>query len=146
MITMIMCDFCALSPDQRRTMLDKFRDCLEPHGAVLFDVYSIQAFEAKQEAVEHGPNLMGGFWSAAPYFGFLNVVKYPSDKVTLDKYTIVEETRVREVFNWLQYYDRDTLRREIVDRGLVIEELLGDVAGSPFDAESHELAVIATKR
>ncbi len=30
LVTMIMCDFCALSPEQRRTMLRKFDGLLEP--------------------------------------------------------------------------------------------------------------------
>lgn len=38
-ITMIMCDFCVLSPAQRRVLLDKFHRCLEGNGAVLMDVY-----------------------------------------------------------------------------------------------------------
>ena len=32
LITLIMCDFCALGPDQRRALLDKFLAHLEPGG------------------------------------------------------------------------------------------------------------------
>ena len=32
LITMIMCDFCALSPDQRKSLLDKFYSWLNPGG------------------------------------------------------------------------------------------------------------------
>ncbi|HQG28468.1 MAG TPA: class I SAM-dependent methyltransferase, partial [Candidatus Ozemobacteraceae bacterium] len=35
LILMIMCDFCALSPAQRRTVLSKFHAFLEPSGSVL---------------------------------------------------------------------------------------------------------------
>jgi 2-polyprenyl-3-methyl-5-hydroxy-6-metoxy-1,4-benzoquinol methylase len=49
LITMIMCDYCVLSPAQRRLMLDKFRKHLRPGGAVLLDVYSLSAFAAGEE-------------------------------------------------------------------------------------------------
>ena len=38
LIIMIMCDFCALSPEQRKIMLAKFHSLLKPGGAVLLDV------------------------------------------------------------------------------------------------------------
>ncbi|HUU44482.1 MAG TPA: class I SAM-dependent methyltransferase [Acidobacteriota bacterium] len=145
LITMIMCDFCALSPSQRRIMLDKFFALLKPGGAVLFDVYSLRAFDEREESATYAPNLLNGFWSPEPYFGFLNIFKYDTEKVVLDKYTIVEATRTRVNYNWLQYFGPDTLKREIEGCGLVVEEVLGDVAGAAFDAAAHEFAVVARK-
>ncbi len=40
LITMIMCDFCALSPEQRKIILSKFHSLLKPYGTVLRDLYS----------------------------------------------------------------------------------------------------------
>ncbi len=145
LITMIMCDFCALSPDQRRTMLDKFLTCLKPGGKLLLDVYSLHAFHEREESATYAPGFMAGFWSPNPYFGFLNTFKYDAEKVVLDKYTIVEETRTRVIYNWLQYYNREGLKEEMEGRGLVVEEFPGDVAGADFNPESHEFAVIAKR-
>jgi 2-polyprenyl-3-methyl-5-hydroxy-6-metoxy-1,4-benzoquinol methylase len=145
LITMIMCDYCALSPQQRHALLDKFRTHLRPGGALLLDAYSLSAFAARQEAASYAPNLQEGFWSAEPYFGFLNTFKYEADHVVLDKYTIVGETWTRVVYNWLQYFDRDTLGKEIESRGLVVEEFLGDVAGAIFDPAAHEFAAVVRK-
>ncbi|MFC1705853.1 SAM-dependent methyltransferase [Planctomycetota bacterium] len=145
LITVIMCDFCALSPEQRQTLLDRFFTLLTPGGRFLLDVYSQRAFDKREESAEYAPGLMDGFWSGEPYFGFLNTFKYGAEKVVLDKYTIVEETRTRVIYNWLQYYDRESLKMEIAGRGFVVEEFLGDVAGKPFDPASDEFAVIARK-
>jgi len=109
LIAMIMCDFCALSPPQRRTMLDKFLALLKPGGSVLLDVYSLHAFDEREEIATYAPELLDGFWCSKPYFGFLNTFKYQAEKVTLDKYTIVEETRTRVIYNWLQHFDREAL-------------------------------------
>jgi 2-polyprenyl-3-methyl-5-hydroxy-6-metoxy-1,4-benzoquinol methylase len=48
LIIMIMCDFCALSPDQRKTMLSKFRSLLKPEGFLLLDVYSLNSFNRRE--------------------------------------------------------------------------------------------------
>ena len=89
-ILMIMCDFCALSPAQRMTMLEKFQALLASGGSVLLDVYSVNAFEQREEAVSYQENLLNGFWSPEKYYGFLNTFKYEDVGVVLDKYTIVE--------------------------------------------------------
>jgi hypothetical protein len=58
---MIMCDFCALSPTQRNKMLRKFHTILEPKGLVLLDVYSVNAFEEKEEIARYETNILNGF-------------------------------------------------------------------------------------
>ncbi len=145
LITLIMCDFCALSPDQRRALLDKFRAHLKPGGAILLDVYSLRAFDAREESAKYAHNLLDGFWSSAPYFGFLNTFKYTAENVLLDKYTIVEEQRVRAIYNWLQYFTVETLSAEVEDRGFVVDDVLGDVAGATLDPEAHEFAIVARR-
>jgi SAM-dependent methyltransferase len=142
LITMIMCDFCALSPAQRSWMLTKFEGLLAEQGHVILDVYSLQAFADKEEGLVCEKNQLNGFWSALPYFGFVASFKYDAEKVSLDKYTIVEESRQREIYNWLQYFTPDSLDREVRQAGLVIDELCGDVAGSPYVADAAEFAVV----
>ena len=70
LILMIMCDFCALSPTQRKKMLSTFATFLEPGGSVLLDVYSLKAFEQREETATYEPNLHNGFWSPHKYYGF----------------------------------------------------------------------------
>jgi cyclopropane fatty-acyl-phospholipid synthase-like methyltransferase len=145
LILMIMCDFCALSPKQRKGMLTKFHGFLKPHGAVLLDVYSLSAFEQREETAICEINLLNGFWSANKYYGFLNTFKYEREAVVLDKYTVIEADRTRTVFNWLQYFSPEELEREFSACELLIEERYSDVAGSPFDPEGTEFAVVARK-
>ena len=145
LITMIMCDFCALSPDQRSVMLRKFAGNLSDRGRLVFDVYSLTAFDQAEETVVLEENLLNGFWSPSPYFGILASFRYEDEVVTLDKYTIVEKTRHWTVFNWLQHFSLQSLERELNENGLVIEAVLGDVAGHGFDAAATEFAVVARR-
>jgi len=145
LILMMMCDFCALSPIQRKKMLSKFHTFLEPGGFVLLDVYSYNAFEKREETAMYEANMLNGFWSPKMYYGFLNTFKYKSEKVVLDKYTIVEADRTRTVYNWLQYFSPEDLKREFDESGFAIEEFFSDVAGSSYDSQTNEFAVIAKK-
>ena len=142
LITMIMCDFCALSPAQRAVMLKKFKGLLSDQGRVILDVYSLGAFADKQEGSVCEKNQLNGFWSANPYFAYVASFKYDDEKVSLDKYTIIERTRQREIYNWLQYFTPTSLEREANAAGLEIEGVYGDVAGAPYDADATEFAIV----
>ena len=145
LVLMIMCDFCALSPTQRNGLLSKFYRILKPSGSVLLDVYSLSAFEQKEEVAIYEINQLNGFWSPNKYYGFLNTFKYDEEKVALDKYTIIELDRTREVYNWLQYFAPKDLEREFIEAGFSVKGLFSDVAGTPYDRKSREFAVIANK-
>jgi len=145
LVLMIMCDFCTLSPAQRNGLLGTFHTVLKPGGSVLLDVYSLSAFEQKEEAATYEANQLDGFWSPNKYYGFLNTFKYDEEKVTLDKYTIIESSRTRTVYNWLQHFTPGDLEREFVQAGFSVRGLYSDVAGTPYDRESSEFAVVADR-
>ena len=145
LVLMIMCDFCALSPTQRRGLLSKFHTILKPSGSVLLDVYSLSAFEQREEAATYEVNQLSGFWSPNKYYGFLNTFKYAEEKVVLDKYTIIESERTRQVYNWLQYFAPEDLENEFVETGFFVKGIYSDVAGNPYNQKSSEFAVIANK-
>ena len=145
LVLMIMCDFCALSPTQRKGLLNKFHKILKPSGSVLLDVYSLSAFEQREETAIYEVNQLNGFWSQNRYYGFLNTFKYDEEKIVLDKYTIIEADRTRTVYNWLQYFSPEALKNEFVECGFEIENLYSDVAGTLYDMQSNEFAVVAEK-
>ena len=145
LIIMIYCDYCALSPAQRVKMLGKFYGVLKSGGCVLLDVYSLEAFKERREQAVYEKNQLCGFWAANDYYGFLNTFKYEEEKVVLDKYTIIEEERTRTVYNWLQYFSPDDLKREFADCGFDIDAVYSDVAGAAFDPQSDEFAIVARR-
>jgi 2-polyprenyl-3-methyl-5-hydroxy-6-metoxy-1,4-benzoquinol methylase len=145
LIIMIMCDFCALSLAQRKTLLAKFASFLKPGGAVLLDVYSLNVFNQKEESATYELNQLNGFWSPEDYYCFVNIFKYEEEKIILDKYTIIEESRTRVVYNWLQHFSKDSLQDEFTANGFRVEEIYSDVAGTPFSPDSTEIAIVAKK-
>jgi len=145
LITMIFCDFCVLSPDQRRRMLQKFHNLLEEDGILFLDACSMNVFEDKEETAIYQRGLLDGFWSADDYYGFLNTFKYENEKIILDKYTIIEKSKIREIYNWLQCYSRDSITREFRENGFNIVDYYANVAGDPYRDDASEFAVAAQK-
>jgi SAM-dependent methyltransferase len=143
LILLIFGDFCALGPDRRRRLLDNARKWLSPGGRFVFDVSSAALFERIQESVSYEAAPEGGFWSAEPHFSFTHRFKYEADMAYLDRYAVIEENRHREVFNWIQCYDRSSLESELRDAEWIAEETFGDVAGGILDPDADFFAVVA---
>lgn len=145
LVTMIFCDFCVLSPDQRAAMLEKMRGMLAGGGAVLLDVHSPACFAGIEEKPSFEVAEAGGFWSADPYYAFLNTFKYEAERVFLHKFTVVEKDRTRDSYNWIKCYEPEELAALFADHGLRVTDTLGNVAGDAFDPDAHAFAVIAER-
>jgi cyclopropane fatty-acyl-phospholipid synthase-like methyltransferase len=145
-ICMIYCDFCVLSPEQRKNLISKFYDFLAVDGSVLLDVSSLHHYQLTLEQSVYESSLGNGFWSQDPYYAFHNKFKYDAEKLLLDKFTIIEAARVRESYNWLQCYSVESIRKEFEESGFVVTEYYANVAGDPYKNDATEIAVIAQKK
>lgn len=146
LITLIYCDFCPLSPTQRSQLLNIFHQCLKDDGRLLLDVSTVQMFNRKVETATCQHLLLDGFWAEEDYYGFLNTFKYEKDKVSLDKYMIIEKTKTWEVYNWLQHYDKQSITEELEQNGFQVQAYFSDAAGKPFAEDSLEMAVDVRKK
>ncbi len=145
LITMIYCDFSVLSPQQRKALLRTMYDSIEEEGSLLFDLYTFESFNTNSEkrAYEYVPG--NGFWSKDPYYAFTNTFKYEQEKLILDKHTVIGKHETKEIYNWLQCYSVPSIEAELKSCGFQIAEVYSDVAGSPYQPNSKEMAVIAKK-
>lgn len=145
LITMIYVDFCPLSPGQRSHLLGTFHEILKDSGHIFMDVISLNFFDAAEEARSYEYAEKGGFWSARPYHMFMNSFKYETEKLLLNKHTVFEAERTREIYNWLQCFSPESLKAEFAAGGLRIIEQYSDVAGTHFSPDSNEFAVVVEK-
>lgn len=143
LVLMIWWDLAVLAPDRRRALLGRVAGLLADGGRFVFDVPTVATLRLREETVEQGPNLMGGFWSAQPYHGVHHTFVYEEERVTLDRYEIVERDRTRTFSSWLQHFNVDALRAELAVAGLGIASLHGDVTGAPVPDGAEQLCVVA---
>ncbi len=141
--TLIFCDFAVLAPNARASLLRKIRKTLKSDGSFVLDVPSLAAFGRFCEETIIEAQYMGGFWSSDDYVGLKRSYRYEADKVTLDHYLIIEATRERQIFNWLQYFSLETLTAELEAAGFATSATAGSIAGEPIDEQSDAIAVIA---
>lgn len=147
LITLIMCDYCALGPSQRKRLLGILHGSLKTGGAILLDVYSMAAFADRTEDSFYEKNQLDHFWSKDDYYCFVNTFKYEDEAVVLDKCSIFGESGETEtIYNWLQYFSQSSLSEELSRAGFVVEKLYKDVCGRPFSEQHLEFAIVATKR
>lgn len=142
---MIYEDYCALSPAQRSRVLERVRDALRPGGAFVFDVTAASRFDSFVEGSVTELGLMGGFWAPTPYVGTQETWIYPEHRLALEKYTIDREGERREFWNWTHCLLPEQVGQELARAGLILDALLGDVAGAAYDPESPTFAVIARR-
>jgi SAM-dependent methyltransferase len=141
--TLIYCDFCALSPAQRGALLGSIANALNPGGHLVMDVHSMTAFEQFAAGLEIERRMLDGFFAAGDYVAARQSLRYEAERATLERYLIVEPGTCWSIFNWLQYFDVDTLSRELDAAGFEIEIARGSLSGLPLTPASNLLAVVA---
>lgn len=146
LIIMIMCDYCALAPQERKKLLTKFHSILNKDGAILLDVCSLEGYKKISTQSSYEKNMLDGFWSKDPYYAFLNIDTYDKEKISLDKYTIIKKDTIDKVYYWVQYYDQSMLSKELNQSNFEIDEYYSDVAGTPWNKNSDEFAVVLRKK
>lgn len=143
LVTLIYGDFCALSPDRRRLLLGKIAQTLAPGGSFVFDVFSLGQFEALAGKLEFAHHPDGGFWAEGEHFAFSAAFLYPDERVGLERYLVLTPNRSLEIFNWMQYYDPDTVTAELAAAGFGVSGILDIGTGAPWTPSATPFAVVA---
>ena len=142
-VTLIYGDYCALSPDRRRTLLANVGGALAPGGRFVFDVYSLGQFAGFSETLDFGHRHMGGFWADEDYYAFRKSVTYADEAISLERYLVVTEKRRFEVFNWMQYFTPETISAELADAGFAVDAVLEVETGLPWQGGATPFFVVA---
>lgn len=145
LITLVMCDLCALNPEQRSKLYGKFKSLLAPNGSIALDVYTATRFTKQNESLNLEKNAMNGFWSDKDYWCIQSSFKYDDEKVTLDKYVIAQEDKEWTVLNWLQHFTIEDLSQELAAHGLEIKRTFNDLRGKPF-SDGDEMALVISHK
>jgi SAM-dependent methyltransferase len=142
-VTLIYCDLCALSPEQRSLLLKRMRRMLNPGGRIVIDVAGMGSFAQKGEETSLEDRLMGGFWAAGDYVGIQRSYLYPTDNLALDRYLIVEPDKTWQIFNWFQHFTPQSLEDELNSAGFEVDTMWASLSGEPLKSDSEFIGVIA---
>jgi SAM-dependent methyltransferase len=145
MVSLIYCDLCALSPAQRGILLGRMWQMLNPDGQLVMDVAGMGSFGGKEELTILENNLMGGFWAATDYVGIQRCFVYPKQRLSLDRYLIVEPKESWQIFNWFQHFTPKSIETELMEAGFEVDLMVGELSGEPLKTNGDFIGIIASK-
>lgn len=143
-VTMIYCDYGALSTEDRRTVMERMYHHLRDKGKVLLDVFSRAKYNNFEENQSWEICEKNGFWSEEKYISLHGCYKYPDD-VTLEQTAVVTEKDKNVYYIWNTYFDKERICKEAKDVGFKVCEVFGDVAGAPYSNDSPTIAILLEK-
>lgn len=139
-------DFCPLSPQERRALLENVYRALKPGGHFVLDVTT------RIHRLRHG-NRNGwyvadsGFWKPGPHLVLEEGFDYPDQSIFLDQAVVVEaDGKVSVYRNWFQDYTREAITSELAEGGFAVKSTWSDLTGTPYTDETEWIGVVAQKR
>ena len=145
-VTLIYCDYAALTPDERQTLVQKVYKALKPGGLFILDVFSEKHFinnKANRTSWTLCEN--GGFWSTEPYICLEATYLYENSTVALDQYVVVMNDGIKEYLIWDTAYTIPKLTSEVSSLGFAVKSVFDDVCGSPYTGEADTMCFILEK-
>lgn len=144
LVTMIYCDYGALSTADRRRVMETVYRHLKPGGRFLLDVFSLGEYGRFQEGQTWESCPDGGFWREGEYVALHGCYRY-SDCVTLEQTSVITQGEAVSYYIWNTYFTREMLRQEAAQSGFQIRGVFGDVAGTDYSEESPTIAILLEK-
>jgi SAM-dependent methyltransferase len=107
-ITLIYCDYAALSITDRLILLRKVYQALKPNGKFIFDVFT--PLMRKNESSSWQYYKDGGFFSDKPHICLESVYQYDDeDKTELRQFIVITEKTVNCYNIWDHFFTREKL-------------------------------------
>lgn len=142
-ITLIYCDYAALSITDRLILLRKVYQALRPNGKFIFDVFT--PLMRKDESHSWQYYEEGGFFSEKPYICLESVYQYDEDNAELRQSIVITKETVNCYNIWDHFFTKEALLSEIQSAGFSAFEFFDDVAGRKFSNIGETICGVFTK-
>jgi SAM-dependent methyltransferase len=144
-ITLIYCDYPALSITDRLILLRKVYQALKPNGKFIFDVFT--PLMRKDESRSWYYCEEGGFLSEKPHICLDSVYQYDDEDKTELRQSIVITKETIDCYNiWDHFFTKEALLSEIQTAGFNAVEFYGDIAGKEFSVTGETICGVFTKK
>ncbi|MFA9464803.1 MAG: class I SAM-dependent methyltransferase [Velocimicrobium sp.] len=141
-VTLIYCDFGALSKRERHRLLGKIKDALKPNGILIIDGFTESQLEKlpKLKIVNYADS---GIWSEVPHVLIEQYTIYSETKNYLGQYIIIEENNCKCYNVWNQIFDRESFEEELKKAGFCNNHYFDNVCGKAYSNDSDTICVVA---
>lgn len=143
-ITLIYCDFGALSNADCDILLQKIHKALKPNGVFIFDVFT--QFNRKVQSSCNWYACESGFWKPYPHLVLEKTFHYDEENVFLDQYTVIDDGGNISIYKiWDHYYSINTISQLLKKHGYMIQDIWSDLTGIPYRDDSKSLGIAVRK-
>ena len=143
-ITLIYCDYAALSITDRLILLRKVYQALKPNGKFIFDVFTPLMKKKESRSWEYYKE--SGFFSEKPHICLESVYHYDDEDNTELRQSIVITEEAVNCYNiWDHFFTKEALLSEIQTAGFGTFEFYGDIAGKEFSDSGETICGVITK-
>lgn len=144
LITLIYCDYGALSKEDRKILLRKIYKGLKTSGRLMLDVFSINKYNNILEYKEWDIAQKNGFWSNESYIELKSIYKY-LDNIVLEQYIIITDNNINNYYIWTSYYTKEKLIEEMEEVGFKVIDIYSNLKGEVFSSESETISIVVEK-
>ena len=141
-VILIYCDYPALIPDERKTLLGKVYKALKPGGVFILDVNTTKYFAKKSNKTSWTLCENGGYWNAERYICLESTYLYENNTVVADQYVVITNSGIKKYLNWFTEYSIEKLHVEVYPFGFKVKNVYDDVWGSLYTGEAETLGFI----
>ena len=143
-VTLIYCDYAALSITDREILLKKVYQALKPNGKFIFDVFTPKMRREESHTWHYYEN--GGFFSEKPHLLLEAVYQYDDDDQTeLRQHIAVTDNDVNGYIVQGRFFTKELLISEIQPVGFSTLEFFGDVTGNGCSETGETICGVCTK-
>lgn len=144
-ITLIYCDYGALTFSERQTLLAKVYRALKPGGQFIFDVFTEKTLKDKRDNSSWSVFQNGGFWSADPHICLEANYYFENNTVEASQAIVVKDQELRQYIIWDKVFNQASLANEVLSIGLQVNSIYDDICGSPYTGEADTLCLVLKK-
>lgn len=143
MVVLIYCDFGVLSPDTRKTLLDKVYAALKSGGLFVVDVFTPRQYDKFTDNMSVTFD-EAGFWRSVPYVCIKRDKRY-ENYLFLEQYTVLTEQEQQTYNLWNHAFSQHELEEDLHGAGFTCIEFYSDVTGLPLEQDNPTICAVCKK-
>lgn len=144
LITLIYCDFGALTIENQQKLLEKIYALLKPGGLFIFDVFTPYAYEGMEET-KRWEAADGGYWAEVPYLLLNQSFRYEQANTVMRQHIVCTETAVKAYHVWEHLFTKSALEKSLQQAGFLETDFFGDMTGARYMETGETMCIIAKK-
>lgn len=142
---MIYCDMGTHSDTDRDKLLHHIFDSLDEGGKLIFDIFTEELIQDKQEEKRWEYSPSGGFWSDSEYLLLSQTFHYPEEKCFTYQYNLLTGNETKHFIVWDRYYSEEEICAILKNGGFRNCTVYKNILGTNNFTSSHEMFVMAEK-